>query len=104
MNRLSRFLARMKKRASNEEVLSSGFRAARYVLSLDKNIDKPPMSTNVKELFRLARGEMNELDVEVNRYYQYPERIRDEAGDAIAYLSAIAAKCEKLLAERGILY
>ena len=98
------FLHRIKKSADNERILSSGFNAAREVLRDRKNLDKPLMPRSVNELFRLARIEMNELENEVERYYQYPERIRDEAGDAIAYLSAIAAKCEKLLAERGILY
>ena len=89
------FLHRLRKSADNERILSSGFNAAREVLRDKKNIDKPLLPRNVKELLRLANGEMVELIDEVDRYYHNPERIRSEAGDAIAYLSGIADTCER---------
>lgn len=92
---IKRFLHRLRKSADNERILSSGFSAAREVLRLDKNLDKPLMPRNVKELFRLARIEMNELENEIDRYYHNPERIRAECGDVIAYLSGIADTCER---------
>ena len=92
---IKRFLHRLRKSADNERILSSGFRAAREVLRDKKNLDKPLMPRNVKELFRLARIEMNELDNELVRYYHNPERIRAETGDVIAYLSVIAYTCER---------
>ena len=91
---IKRFLHRLRKSADNERILSSGFRAAREVLRDKKNIDKPLMPRNVKELFRLARIEMNELENEIERYYHNPERIRAECGDVIAYISGIADTCE----------
>ena len=92
---IKRFLHRLRKSADNERILSSGFSAAREVLRDKKNIDKPLMPRNVKELFRLARIEMDELENEIERYYHNPERIRVVAGDAIAYLSGIADTCER---------
>ena len=92
---IKRLLHRLRKSADNERILSSGFRAAREVLRDKKNIDKPLLPRNVKELFRLARIEMNELENEIERYYHNPERIRAESGDAIAYLSVIADTCER---------
>lgn len=92
---IKRFLHRLRKSADNERILSSGFSAAREVLRDKKNLDKPLMPRNVKELFRLARIEMDELENEIERYYHNPERIRSEAGDAIAYLSGIADTCER---------
>jgi len=92
---IKRFLHRLRKSADNERILSSGFSAAREVLREKKNIDKPLMPRNVKELFRLARIEMNELENEIERYYHNPERIRAECGDVIAYISGIADTCER---------
>jgi uncharacterized protein YabN with tetrapyrrole methylase and pyrophosphatase domain len=88
------FLHRLRKSADNERILSSGFSAAREVLRDKKNLDKTLMPRNVKELFRLARIEMNELENEIERYYHNPARIRAECGDLIAYISAIARTCE----------
>ena len=97
---IKRFLHRLRKSADNERILSSGFNAAREVLRLDKNLDKPLMPRNVKELLRLANGEMVELIDEVDRYYHNPERIRAECGDVIAYLSGIADTCEREMRNR----
>ena len=99
---IKRFLSRMKKRADNERILSAGLLAARSVLEEKKNLDKPLMPRNVKDLLRLARVEVAELADEVERYYNNPERVRAEAGDAIAYLSAIADTCDReIRSKRG---
>jgi NTP pyrophosphatase (non-canonical NTP hydrolase) len=92
---IKRFLHRLRKSADNERIISSGFNAVREVLRLDKNLDKPLLPHNVKELLRLANGEMVELIDEVGRYYHNPERIRAECGNVIAYLSGIADTCER---------
>ena len=98
---IKRFLHRLRKSADNESILSSGFNAAREVLRDKKNLDKPLLPSNVKELFRLARIEMDELENEIERYYHNPERIRSEAGDVIAYLSGIADTCEREMRKYG---
>jgi hypothetical protein len=91
---IRKFFHRLKKSSDNEVILSAGFRAAREVLRLDKNMDKPVMPRNVGELLVLAQCEFNELDSEIKRYYHNPARIRAECGDLIAYISAIARTCE----------
>lgn len=92
---IKRFLHRIRKSADNERILSAGFSVAREVLRDTKNLDKPLMPRDIKELLRLARVEFAELIDEIERYYHNPERIRAEAGDTIACLAAIADVCDR---------
>ena len=92
---IKRFLHRIRKSADNERILSAGFNAAREVLRDPKNLDKPLMPRDIKELLRLARVEFAELTDEIERYYHNTERIRAEVGDTIACLAAIADVCNR---------
>ena len=94
----------MTKEAYNESIIKSGMSATFDVLNRPKNLAKPPMCEDIEELFFLAKGEMNELDLEVWRNNVYAdgydyEQTRAEAADTIAYLCALIHECDRRLSD-----
>lgn len=82
-----------------EPVVQAGAKAAREVMSLPKNIVKGEFPQSLPVLYKLA---YHELDVELwnEIYTDKPnfERVRAEAADTIAYLSALVDVCDKQIA------
>ena len=95
----------MTKEAYNESIIQAGMCATFDVLNRPKNLAKPPMTDDIGELFIRAGDEMDELKQEVFPYHDINEtdyaKTRAEAGDVIAYLSALVYECDRRLADEA---
>ena len=93
----------MTKEAYNEQIIEAGLRAAYDVLSRPKNLAKPPMTEDIGELFLRADREMRELWEEIYDYYGNLDwaKTRAEAGDVMAYLSALVYECDRRLSDEA---
>jgi len=89
----------MTKEAHNESIIQSGMRATFDVLNRPKNLAKPPMTDDIRELFYRAIDEVQELDKEVCMDEIDYSKTRAEAADVIAYLCALIHECDKRLAD-----
>ena len=86
-----------------DQILKAGREAAYAKMTLDRNLPKPDMRIfSIPELYLLIKQEMEELGHEVREMEvscDYSEdllvRIRNEAGDVIAYASGLVAKCDQ---------
>jgi len=91
----------MTKEAYNEQIIEAGMRAAFDVLSRPKNLAKPPMTDDIGELYCRASDEMLELYKEITADDTDYAKTRAEAGDVIAYLSALIYECDRRLADEA---
>ena len=86
-----------------DKILDAGRNAAYSKMSLERNSEKPDMRAyGFHELHRLIKEEMNELGDEFRKMVLQGDRseellirIRNEAGDVIAFASGIVAKCDQ---------
>ncbi len=88
----------MTKETYNQSILQAGMSATFDVLNRPKNLAKPPMTDDIGELYLRASGEMVELCVEIEDGCDYA-KTRAEAGDVIAYLSALVYECDRRLTD-----
>ena len=84
-----------------EPLMKSGTDAVREVLLRPKNAVKGAFGDDIDDLFILARNEMEELEIELNRSDFDYARTMYEAADTCAYLFAIIDSCKRMIDEKA---
>ena len=88
---------------SIEQILNAGREAAYTKMTLDRNSLKPDMRIySIPDLHNFMKHEIEELEQEIREMVILKKssedlliRIRNEAGDVIAFASGLVAKCDQ---------